>query len=278
MQTKKKRSGNTIEHYGCAFKKLSEFTGNKAVASITSDIIENLENNILAEGLSSNTVASYFNKLRYMFNYFISCRYIKTNPFTFKKMKPKNVVVIPEKEMTLILEGLKNRNRKHYQVIFLLLATGLRIGELLNLDFKDIDLKKNLMTIKNTKADRIDYFPIYPELREFLIEEFPKRVGKIVDYKGRDSLGFFKRFLKNEGFNHYSIHTLRKTFISRLVNSGFAVYDVMTLARHLNIKTTLQHYRAVEFDRISNEISEVAKMGTILGTRNNQPLKLVKTS
>ena len=163
-------------------------------------------------------------------------------------MKPKNVVVIPEKEMILILEGLKNKNRKHYQVIFLLLATGLRIGELLNLDWKDIDLKKNLMTIKNAKdEDRIDYFPIYAELSEFLIEEFPKRVGKILDYKSRDSLGFFKRFLKNEGFNHYSLHTLRKTFISRLVNSGFGVYDVMTFATASKYQNNL---RTLYGDRI----------------------------
>ncbi len=147
-------------------------------------------------------------------------------------MKPKKIVVIPEKEMIQILEGLKEKNRKHYQVIFLLLATGFRVSELLNLDFKDIDLKNNIISVENTKCDRTDYFPIYPELREFLLNEFPNRIGKLFDYKSRHSLNFFKRYLKDAGFRHYSLHTLRKTFISRLVNSGLKIPDVMASARH----------------------------------------------
>ncbi len=193
-------------------------------------------------------------------------------------MKPKIIKIIPEKEMIEILEGLKAKNRKHYQVIFFLLATGFRVSELLSLNFKEIDLKKNLIAVKNTKADRIDYFPIYPELREFIINEFSNRVGKVFDYKRRDSLSFFRRFLEDEGFNHCSLHTLRKTFISRLVNSGLKIYDVMTSARHLNIKTTLESYREAELDRIGREILEVANMGSILGTRNKKALELVKTS
>lgn len=278
IKTKKKRSDSTIDHYDCAYNKLHSFTGNKTIASITSDIIDKLEDQMLAEGRSPNTVASYFNKLRYMFNYFIDCGYSKKNPFTYKKMKPKKIVVVPEKEMIQILEGLKGKNRKHYQVIFLLLATGFRVSELLNLDFKDIDLKKNLIAVNNTKCDRIDYFPVYPELREFIINEFPERVGKLFDYKSRHSLKFFERFLKDEEYNHYSLHTLRKTFISRLVNSGLPIADVMAIARHHDIKVTLAAYREIEFERMGHDISSVANMGTILGTRNRKALKLIKTN
>ena len=57
-----------------------------------------------------------------MFDYFISCGYIKYNPIPMRKMKPKKIVTVPEKEMLLILERLKEKNRKHYQVIFFLLA------------------------------------------------------------------------------------------------------------------------------------------------------------
>ena len=47
---------------------------------------------------------------------------------------------------------------------------------------------------------------------------------------------------------------LRKTFISRLVNSGLKVTDLTAIARHLNIKTTLEAYREIELDRMGEEI------------------------
>ena len=147
------------------------------------------------------------------------------------------------------------------------------------MEWKDIDLKKRIIAVKNAKdEDRIDYLPIYEELFKFIVEEFPEREGKVFDYKSGDSLKFFAKFLKREGFNHYSLHTLRKTYISRLVNSGFSVFDVMTLARHKNIKTTLEHYTEMELQRMAKEVSERANMGTLLGTRNNIKLKLVKTA
>ncbi|MGA9291505.1 MAG: hypothetical protein WBV81_02890, partial [Ignavibacteriaceae bacterium] len=84
-------------------------------------------------------------------------------------------------------------------------------------------------------------------------------------------------FLEREKFNHYSIHSLRKTYISRLVNSDLSKYDVMALARHRKIETTLRYYTKMEMDRIGREVSERAKIGTLLGTKIKQPLKLVKT-
>ncbi len=78
----------------------------------------------------------------------------------------------------------------------------------MNLDWKDIDLKKNYNAVKNAKdEDRIDYLPIYPELCEFILEEFPEREGKIFDYKRGDSLDFFQ--VLKEGRILIIIHFIR---------------------------------------------------------------------
>jgi integrase len=212
-----------------------------------------------------------------MFDYFQKAQYIKYNPIPKRKMRPQKIVTVPEKEMLLILEKLKEKNRKHYKVIFLLLALGLRRSELVKLDWKDIDLKKRIVSITNAKdIERVDFLPLYDEVFDFFMTEFPDKEEKLLDYKRGDSLKFFSRFLKDEGFNHYTLHTLRKTYISRLVNSGFSIFDVKTLARHKNIKTTLEHYTEMELQRIGGQISERANMGTLLGTKNITPLKLLK--
>ncbi|MFZ0456212.1 MAG: tyrosine-type recombinase/integrase [Ignavibacteriaceae bacterium] len=146
-------------------------------------------------------------------------------------LRAKEAGIIPQKEKVQILDGLREKNRKHYQLIYFLLATGFRAGEALNLDFKDIDLKRDLILVKNAKSKRIDWFPIYPALREFIIDEFTFRVGKVFDFKNRHSLKFFERFLRDLGYNHYTLRALRKTFINDLVNFGLPITDVMVMTR-----------------------------------------------
>ena len=274
---KKRNKRTTLVHYKNALDKVNALV-NLPINSITMDMIETQEKMLLANGLSKNSIASYYGKLRNMFDYFIRRGYINSNPIPMRKMKPKIIVTIPEKEMIQILSKLKEKNRKHYQVIFFILALGLRRSEVVKLNWKDVDLKKRIIAVQNAKdEERIDVLPIYQELFDFIISEFPKREGSIFNYKSGESLKFFSKFLKREGFNHYSLHTLRKTYLSRLVNSGFKIFDVMTLGRHKNIKTTLEHYTEMEMHRIARELSQRANMGTLLGTQNNVPLKLLKT-
>jgi integrase len=85
-----------------------------------------------------------------MFDYFKDKEYVKNNPIPTRKIKPKKIVTVPGKEMLDILQRLQETNRKHYQVIFILLATGLNRSELVNLFWRDIDLKKNLIEVRNT--------------------------------------------------------------------------------------------------------------------------------
>ena len=88
--------------------------------------------------------------------------------------------------------------------------------------------------------------------------------GVLFNYKSIHSIKFFERFRKREGFEKYSLHTLRKTFITKLINSGMRVYNVMNLARHRNIETTLPHYSRADLRRMRNEISNRTNMGTLL--------------
>lgn len=279
IKTKKEKSDKTKEHLEDSYQKFITHIGDMRIKNITSRHFEELETILKnkEKPLSNNSIASYFNKMYQIFKYFKEQGYIENNPVPLKKMKPKEIVTIPEKELQQILGLLKEKNRDHYRVIFLLLATGLRSGELTSLEWKDVDLKNNIIAVKNTKADRVDFIPIYSELRDFILEEFSEREGKVVKYANKDSLKFFKRFLEREKFKHYSIHTLRKTYISRLVNSGLSVYDVMTLARHKSIQTTLKHYTAAELSRIGKEVSDKANMGTFLGTKIQKPLKVVNS-
>ncbi|HSL90176.1 MAG TPA: tyrosine-type recombinase/integrase [Ignavibacteriaceae bacterium] len=293
LQTKRNLKQSTIEHYKNAFEKLIKYSGNIRIKEFTKEKIEQIllcaQEELIGDKekgkkISGNTIASYFIKLRVVFGYFVELGYCDKNPIPRLNMKPKKIVVMSDKEIETVLEKLKTTDkeylketsREHYRVIAMLLMTGLRISECLALSFDDIDFRDNLLRVKNEKTDRIDYLPLYPELKEFIMAEWKSREGNLFHYKSRHSLKFFDRYLKKEGLQNYSFHTLRKTFISKLINSGMSVYDVMTLARHKNIKTTLNHYTAAELQRMGKQISEQTNLGSLLGRKSEKGLKLLK--
>lgn len=113
-------------------------------------------------------------------------------------------------------------------------------------------------------------------IEDFLLTEWEKQKGLLFGYKSSDLLKFFEKFLKNESYKNYSFHTLRKTFISKLINSGMNVYDVMNLARHKDIKTTFKHYRAVELARMGNEIITRTNINRLVEGDKKSKLKLLK--
>lgn len=295
LQTKRGMKQSTISHYHNSFDKLLKYTGNIRIKDLTKEKIEQIllcvQEEIIGDKehgkrISGNTIASYFTKLKVVFGYFKDKGYCEDNPIPRLHMKPKKIVVMSDKEIETVLNKLKTTNKKHleevsrqhYRLISILLLTGLRISECLALSFDDIDFKDNLLRVKNEKTDRTDYLPLYPELRDFILSEWTERDGFLFHYKSRHSLKFFERFLKKEGFPNYTFHTLRKTFISKLINSGMSVYDVMTLARHKDLKTTLKHYTAAELQRMGKQISEQTNLGTLLGTNNKKELRLLKIS
>ena len=276
---------STQRTYRNAVEKFIQLAGDMKIKQITPDIVKGLENKIRREKkangnfISENTVASYINRLHILFNFFIKEHYAEANPFPTKEINIKEIITIPDKELEDILEKLKVKNRKHYKVIAFLLLTGLRRGEIIGLSFENnIDFTQNILKVFNYKKNRVDKLPLYNELKDFIFQEWDNMEGLLFDYKSSESLKFFEKFLKKEGYHNYSFHTLRKTFISKLVNSGMNVYDVMNLARHKNIKTTLKHYSAADLNRMGNEISARTNFNSIVEGKKKSKLKLLKTA
>jgi integrase len=295
-------SEKTAAGYKQAMEKIIKYAGDIPIKKITPELVRTLKEKLRTDKYKPNitnqkdrnkrkekaykektlkeiTVSSYINKVRIIFNYFVRQKYISDNPFPAQPVKFKPVVTIPDKELDDILSKLKNANREHYKVIMFLLLTGLRVGEIIGLTFEEnIDFREEIIKIKNHKKNREDLLPLYPEVMEFIRTEWNDYSGLLFNYKSVHSMKFFERFRKREGYENYSFHTLRKTFITKLINSGMNVYDVMTLARHRNIETTLRHYSKADLRRMGNEISNRTNMGRLLGSVFKKGLKLVETA
>ena len=294
LKSKEKKSQQTISAYNSAHKRFLDFAGDIKIIKINNELTEKFareikykltERTIIMDGkkakilvkveLSPNTIECYFRHLRIIFEFYKEKNYIQVNPFPIREKVEKEVKIVPPSILEDVLERLKKANREHYKVIQLFLLTGLRASELVNLSFKDIDFTHNYINIYNSKGRRKDKFPLYKKLRDFLLTEWETQEGKLFNYTSRDSLKFFGRFLKREGFPHYSIHTLRKTFLSNLVNTGLSLYDIKTIARHKDIRTTMKFYLSADMKRIGEKINDAVEISTKLSTVKKSHLKIV---
>lgn len=143
---------------------------------------------------------------------------------------------------------LSHKNEPLVDTVIILLYTGMRIGELLQLKCEDIDLEKRLMHVRGTKTDNADRIvPIHKELVPYL----EKRINDeylVANSKGKPLLytnyrkHFFSPFMKELGLDQ-TIHATRHTFISIMDSCGVSADSVILkrIVGHSNSSVT-EHY------------------------------------
>src|ERR1035437_5501595 len=95
--------------------------------------------------------------------------YLDENPVVKVKSINHPIHTIPDDDFNIILKYLKGKNINGYNFIKFLKLTGCRLSEGINMKWENVDFRKNLIYINNTKEHRIDTFPMYKELKEFLL-------------------------------------------------------------------------------------------------------------
>lgn len=133
-------------------------------------------------------------------------------------------------------------------VVLLGCRAGLRRGEIINLDWSDIDLNKKIITVQ----PKDNWQPKDYECRDIPIDNIlftalasvPDKSGRVIqtvynkDFTADGiSQYFINKILKKVGLRG-SLHTLRHTFASHLVQNGVDLYTVSKLLGHSSVTTT----------------------------------------
>lgn len=171
-------------------------------------------------------------------------------------------VMLPE-EIKKLIDGVQNL--KHRTILMLLYSTGMRISEIANCRITDIDSKNMRIKIVQGKG-RKDRFTILSgqvllELRAYYIIYKPKeylfngdRPGK--RYSVRSIQHLMQKALIKVGLEskNYTIHTIRHSFATHLVDNGTDLHTVKELLGHSCLQTTMQymHLSKKRIDQIVN--------------------------
>lgn len=164
--------------------------------------------------------------------------------------RPKKDRKLPEvltKEEVLSI--LKNTpNIKHKTLLTLLYASGLRIGEALTLKVNDLDFKRHLIHIKQAKG-RKDRYTLLAANSELLIKRYLEAYQPHPYlFTGQDggmySAGSARRVLyravaKTTIRKKVTLHTLRHSFATHLLESGTDLRYIQELLGHSSPKTTM---------------------------------------
>ncbi len=161
---------------------------------------------------------------------------------------------------------LSSDNGRMYGVI-ICLYTGLRIGELLALEWSDVNFKRGVLSVNKSCHFGKDINGVYgritntpkTESSERLIP-IPKALLKglkvlksnssckyVINYKEqpvktRSYQTTYKALLKRAGVNYLGFHSLRHTFATRALESGMDVKTLAEIMGHKNPTVTLNRY------------------------------------
>jgi site-specific recombinase XerD len=138
-------------------------------------------------------------------------------------------------------------NIKHKAILMTIYSGGLRLSELTGLRLRDVDSKRMVITIRQGKGkkDREVMLSeaLLPVLRSYVKEHEPKEFlfeGQAGGpYSPRSVQQVLKQALRQAGIRQQaSVHTLRHSFATHLLEAGTDIRYIQDFLGHSNIKTT----------------------------------------
>lgn len=190
--------------------------------------------------ISKSTINRYRTRLMAIFNYGLENGDINYNPVTgIKKNKEysRSKYLSLESSKLLIKECLDSRNKDLYIIVVLALNTGMRVGEILNLEYKNLKDDGIYLFGEQTKSGFDRFIPLADSVRIVLNEYISdySRVGKLFKIK---SIRCAFDYAKERAGVDCRFHDLCRTFATHLKNANVDIHTISKLLGHSSIVTT----------------------------------------
>ncbi|MFT4533586.1 MAG: integrase/recombinase XerD [Saprospiraceae bacterium] len=185
--------------------------------------------------------------------------------------RPKKAFIIPKilskNEMRLFLEAIQNT--KHLCMVYMLYGSGLRAGEVLNLQLVDIYWDRKQVHVKGGKGkkDRVviisqklidmmaEYFAVYQPVR-YLFEGAKK--GKSYSYSSMRQVIQRAKGKPNIS-KQVTAHVMRHSFATHNMDAGVPLPYIQQMLGHKDIKTTMiyMHITKNTFDSFESPLDSL---------------------
>lgn len=241
--------------------KILPYFGDKRVNDITAADIRQWQNELIKMGYSPTYLKTINNQLSAIFNYAVRYYDLRSNPCvkagSMGKSKAEEMDFWTGEEFRKFIDSVMNK-RLSYMAFMTLYWTGMRMGELLALNPKDIDLEKRTISITKSyqrlgkkdvitppKSKRVITIP------EFLAADIKDYMDSLYDLQENDRLfpitkyyleHEMQRGIKESGVKRIRVHDLRHSHASMLIELGFSPLEIANRLGHEKVETTLNTY------------------------------------
>ena len=180
-------------------------------------------------------------------------------------------VVLSKEEVKKILDA--SSNIKHKSILMLMYSGGLRVGEVIKLKPEDIDPNRKLIYIRVSKGRKDRYTllsdVVLQTLREYWRKEKPKKWlfpswNKERHITTRTVQKIFQNACRKAGIKKdVTVHSLRHSFATHLLESGIDLRYIQELLGHKSSKTTeiYTHVSRKNLSAIKNPLDSILKGG-----------------
>ena len=174
--------------------------------------------------------------------------------------------VLSEEEVAAILKSITNI--KHKALIMTIYSGGLRISELINLKVKDIDSDRMQIRISQSKGKKDRYTLLSKKTLITLRQYFREYKPKVYLFEGEGGGQYSDRSIQNilkaavqkaEIRKRITVHTLRHSFATHLLENGTDLRYIQSLLGHSSSKTTeiYTHITTKGMDQIKNPLDKL---------------------
>lgn len=242
----KRYSNNTIKTYIEALKRFIYFIEPKPIELITNDDFIIFVNDYIIKNFYSFSYQNQvINAIKLFFKEIVKSE-VDVNNIKRPRREHKLPNVLSKEEVKAIIDAPKNL--KHRTMLSLIYACGLRRSELLNLKITDIESKRNLLLVKNSKGNKDRIVPISDKIIIMLREYYKAYRPKIWLFEGQnigeryseESLAkVLKQACKKAKITKpVTLHWLRHSYATHLLESGTDLRYIQELLGHKSSRTT----------------------------------------
>lgn len=267
-----KKAHKTQLRYGVSFKHLKPFFDGKTLADITPREISRYVDKRRSDGSSSSSINNERNTLSKAFNLAINqWEWCKENPCS-KIPKERDTsryerILATDEEARLIFHSKSYLHGQLPEIITVALHTGMRLGEILNMQWENINLFQKTITVTETKNKENRTIPMTNTIFEILAEK-----GKVQNISGwvfatskgtkirmRNMQREWYNTLEKAGITDFRFHDLRHTAASRMVQAGVDIYSVAKILGHKTLEIT-KRYAHHNVDSLRNAVAVLDKL------------------
>lgn len=252
-----------------------EQIGNKLLADITPSLIGELRDRLLKETTvrkklrAPATVVRYMAALSHAFSICVKEWGWSDDSPMRKVQKPREprgrVRYLSTEERISLLKACKESSNKYlYPIVIVALSTGMRLSEVLNLRWTDIDFAKGRIFLEKQKNGERSTIPLAGLALQLLKEHHEHRsVASWLLFPSKEDANKpidirfpWEKALVISGVKNFSFHCLRHSAASYLAMNGCSLIEIQKILRHKAISQTVR-YSHLSDDHVGEAVARM---------------------